>query len=492
MNLGEIKAFLGDRAEQARQNLDVKEQLREAGLQQAAKGLSLQGAVTGAFSSQTSIAIRVFNSSLSQSIELNQKKADLPAPKKQDSLFDFEEVATNVLRFVGGAIQKAAASGADEEKLLEMFGQARSGVIKGISLAEKDLEGFMSDEIRNGINSSQDLIEKGIERLQAQLLGNAEDPAESNVSQRVSQSVSASASEQGSILIRTRDGDEVSVNFESLRQFEFNRQALSEERLTQPVEPETPSLDRVTPQTSNEVAEFDETVKGVGNEAADQPVTNAEPKAEQPIVAERASVQAESEEAETSIDEASTETTTLSAEASYLFYDREEFSFSLQGELDEDELNAIGDLVFQVNELAETFFSGDVEQAFENALNLGFDEQELTGFALQLTRTEQVQVVQAYESVALYDRDVNEIPDAGRAAKPVSDYLEQMLSVFEQSKYALQGEADFDKLLSGIINQIEDVKTNDIIEAINQFRSFNQRLLNNLPSAVTSGAPNAS
>lgn len=492
MNLGEIKAFLGERSEQARQNLDVRQQLQEAGLQQAAKGFALQGTVTGAFSSQTSIAVRVFNASLSQSIELNQKKADLPAPKQKDSLFDFEEVATNVLRFVGGAIQKAAANGANEEKLLEMFDQARSGVLKGISLAENDLAGVMNDEIRNGIDSSQELIEKGIQRLQSQLLGGEEPVEESGTSARVTQSISASSSEQGSLTIRTRDGDEVSISFENLRQFELNRELISEERFTQPVEPE-PAIIESANTTSDAPAttevEAQQTTPVTPQQAQTAPATQQTAQAEERAQEDATDTAAQSREqlTESPAEQEQQSDTALSAEASYLFYERQDFSFSLKGELDEEELNAIGDLVFQVNDLAETFFSGDIEQAFDNALNLGFNEQELTGFALQLTRTEQVQVVQAYESVSLYDKDISELPDVGRAAKPISDYLERMLSVFEQSRNALQSGDDFDNLVNRIINRIEGVGTNDIVDAINQFHNFNQRLLNNLPGALTGG-----
>lgn len=58
MNIGEIKAFLGDKP-QANPSVSVQQQLREQGLQQAANGVVRQteGQSFG-FSSQTTVGIR--------------------------------------------------------------------------------------------------------------------------------------------------------------------------------------------------------------------------------------------------------------------------------------------------------------------------------------------------------------------------------------------------------------------------------------------------
>jgi hypothetical protein len=42
------------------------------------------------------------------------------------------------------------------------------------------------------------------------------------------------------------------------------------------------------------------------------------------------------------------------------------------------------------------FFNGDIETTFKQALELGFDEQELSSFALQLTKIENTEVIKAY------------------------------------------------------------------------------------------------
>jgi len=76
------------------------------------------------------------------------------------------------------------------------------------------------------------------------------------------------------------------------------------------------------------------------------------------------------------------------------------FSFTVEGELDEGEMSALTDLFAQVNDIAETFYGGDVEAAFEQAMAVGYDQNELAGFAANMTQTQTVAVTQAYVGVA--------------------------------------------------------------------------------------------
>lgn len=92
-----------------------------------------------------------------------------PAEKvKPESLFDFEEVAKNVLQFVKGAIKTAQAEGADNDKLSTMFEQARKGVEQGIGEAVDELKesDLFNDEIEQGINQSRELIFDGIDEFE--------------------------------------------------------------------------------------------------------------------------------------------------------------------------------------------------------------------------------------------------------------------------------------------------------------------------------------
>lgn len=69
--------------------------------------------------------------------------------------------------------------------------------------------------------------------------------------------------------------------------------------------------------------------------------------------------------------------------------------FSVEGELDEEELRALTDLLQQVGGIAEQFFDGDLSRAFELATELSVDRNEIASFDLALTmnRTEVAQTI---------------------------------------------------------------------------------------------------
>ena len=428
MNVGEIKAFVSEQkpavAEQKAPedpNKAIKKQLQQDGLRQAAEFQQRQTAMVSVSSSQTTIGLKVYSSSMEQQVTVDGQrgkfaKDDTSDKEKETSLFDFEEVAKNVMRFVGGVIQGAARGGADEEKLGNLFSQAREGVSRGIAMAEKDLGGLMNDDISTGIDRSRSLIENRINALEADLLGiqNEDQLAAGGVASALN--VNSSNSESASLTIRTRDGDEVQLSFESLRAYQYASQ-----------------------QTVAYTTE-----QGQGGEGNGY----------QNVVA--------------------TDST------SYSYFDRQGISFSLKGELDEGELTAIADLVESVNDLADTFFGGDLDKAFEKALELGFDDQELTGYALQLNRTQQTEVVKTYGAIQHY-RDGSESGSHGDEAKPVAQYLNKMLNVFDSARQQLTSGEDFNTLINGLINEMKDVQVPDLVTAINRFHSFNQRLLDAMP-----------
>lgn len=417
MNVGDIKAGSSDQKPAIKLEQNIRSQLREDGLRQAAEFQQKYSGTVSVTSSQTTVGLRVYSDSLNRQLNIDGKSPQLTTPNKQDdepaSLFDFEEVARNVLRFVGGVIRGAADSGANEEELNNLFSQAREGVERGISQAQRDLGGFLNDEISTGIENSRELINSEIDELEADIFGRQQ----FGVAESLTNELFASASQDGSLSIRTRDGDEVRISFESIRQ--VNQYQSSQYSYQQ----------------------------NDGNENGTGTGTNASLYVEQ--------------------------------SQGIQFYQYDGFSFSVEGNLDEAELDAIADLVRQADELAREFFDGDIDLAFEKALELGFDEEELAGFALQLTQRQEVEVVQTYESVSQYNDDEN---SQQASINPIADYLSSVLNVFDVGRAQLASENDLNSLLNTVVSQIEEVQVPDLISAINRFHNFNQRLLDNVPS----------
>src|SRR5690606_10448912 len=74
------------------------------------------------------------------------------------------------------------------------------------------------------------------------------------------------------------------------------------------------------------------------------------------------------------------------------------FSLSIEGDLSEDELGAINDLLGRVNDLAGQFFNGNLDTAFNQAMNMGYDAEQIGSFSLNLAQAEIQQVTQAYQT----------------------------------------------------------------------------------------------
>ncbi|WP_166422779.1 DUF5610 domain-containing protein [Paraglaciecola sp. 20A4] len=467
MNINEIKAFMREKPAHLGEANSLQNRLRDSGLEQASALNEDKASLSGTSASKSLFGAQVLTNALNHSVSLGIIKPELRVPQKaeqesdNESLFNFEEVARNVLNFVGGAIKNAQGKGADDKALESLFNQASSGVLKGIGMAKKDLAGVMNDDISEGISRSQELIDAGLQKLRESIFGNTEEVSNSAASKvALENQVSYQRRDTGELSIRTLDGDEVNIRFEDLKGFELNQKSLIEkdnqEVFKQPVEPPTAGGAATTPQMSS--------INSASEESVAEKVESSESTLSPDNLSQGESV-------------ASTKVSTVTH---FEHFNSNALSFTVEGELDEDELKAIGSLVSDVSDLADEFFHGDIESAFNQALKLGYDEKELTGFALQLTRQEQTQSIQAYESVSHFSED-DPRGDPNKTVKPVAHYLDKMLDVFEESRQKLESGEQYDDLINGLINQMGDVHTPDLISAIQRFHSFNQKLLNGLP-----------
>lgn len=121
----------------------------------------------------------------------------------------------------------------------------------------------------------------------------------------------------------------------------------------------------------------------------------------------------------------------------------QQFSFSIEGELSEDELAAINDLLSDVTDLASVFYSGDVEGAFEQAVALGYDDEQIASFSLNLT---QVSVQKATQQYGAHQSNNNGL---GRTLAPVGEFVKGLQSALETIKQF----DDQRQLLLSLLNQ---------------------------------------
>ncbi|NPA71411.1 MAG: hypothetical protein GXO35_01155 [Gammaproteobacteria bacterium] len=81
----------------------------------------------------------------------------------------------------------------------------------------------------------------------------------------------------------------------------------------------------------------------------------------------------------------------------------ESFAFSVEGDLNEAELNAIFNVFEQVDKLANNFFDGNIEKALAQANALNIDYGQLESFKLNLTQTESLSTSYQQAAVSEYE-----------------------------------------------------------------------------------------
>ena len=114
-------------------------------------------------------------------------------------------------------------------------------------------------------------------------------------------------------------------------------------------------------------------------------------------------------------------------------YASEKLSYSIEGDLDEDELSAIEDLVGKINNVSASFFEGDVQAAFEQAHQLGFDTHELASYSMSVRETQQTRVTSAYRTVEQLN-DNNPRADFEPMLQPLKNFLNDFSEAFQQTE----------------------------------------------------------
>ena len=339
------------------------------------------------------IAAKVMGNKLADTLSMPESKKNGP-----DSLFDFEEVAKNVLGFVKGAVLKAQGEGADHDKLESMLDQARKGIAIGIEEAEKELEesGLLTEEVSEGIAKSEELMSKGLDDLSDSLFSAATPSNEifSNYRQASQYSLSNGAQ----LSIKTLDGDEINITFNS----DFSQS------------------------------------KAMAFQSNDQEA--------------RFSSQS-------------------SASFSY------GFSLEVNGELDEQEQEAINALMADLQGVSDAFFDGDIDEAFDKALDLNMDTSQLAAFSMNLQQTESMSSVKQYQrnipgqDLAEQLKPINEgLGRAREQAKPlnIESELVSLLEWLNKDKEQVDKLLEYSRTVFEQYSLLETQKTNKADKEINR------------------------
>ncbi|WDE09816.1 DUF5610 domain-containing protein [Thalassomonas haliotis] len=400
LNKGQGKAQVAGDGEHKADKLSARQDEVSAGVSSQHKlRLGVQSLMSALKSNVTLGDSFNFTFESRQSVQLTEKQTrQLDKMEVEPFSFDFEAVAENVMEFVSSGIMLAKADGANDDKLADMLSQARSGIEQGFGMAREELDGLglMTEELEQGINKSYDLLQSDLDDFEEELFGsenvgagNAVNPDNGALaaSGLRSQQLNMLEQEQGTINIRTRDGDKINIHFGSL--MTLDQQSMQQQGMF-----------------SREIS----------------------------------------------------------------FSQSQSFSLQIEGELDDEELEAISSLVQDIGKLADNFFSGDIEKAWQQANELGFDDQQVAQVSLDFQEVKQVAVTEHYGRVP----QQHESPFA-----TLSPYLKDLESAASLADNLFEGN-NLKELMSGVAEQLLTGADDALNNSSEQFVNFNQRLLDAL------------
>ncbi|HUE94856.1 DUF5610 domain-containing protein [Pseudomonas sp.] len=156
---------------------------------------------------------------------------------------------------------------------------------------------------------------------------------------------------------------------------------------------------------------------------------------------------------------------------------------SVEGELDEQERAALEKLFGQVQELSNKFYSGDLSGAFDRAMALEMDGEQLASMSLRLTQTSIRQATDAYSAVA---------EQGGQAASAVNasllDYAQSLLEALRSANQVSEdGKGSLLDLLKGGFSLDERFDNKRLEKA----ERLNSRLLEGLQPLLDAPQPAA-
>lgn len=102
------------------------------------------------------------------------------------------------------------------------------------------------------------------------------------------------------------------------------------------------------------------------------------------------------------------------------------FRFSVRGELDQGEIDALQNLIQDVSLIADDFFDGDVQAAFEQASEFQMDKTELAAMRLTLKQTEEYSSVAAYQQVQGYEQTNQNVAGDKKLGHMINGIQEQV------------------------------------------------------------------
>lgn len=131
----------------------------------------------------------------------------------------------------------------------------------------------------------------------------------------------------------------------------------------------------------------------------------------------------------------------------YSSFEASGFSLSVDGDLNEAEMAALEDLFNQVNDVADSFYDGDMETAFNMALELTSDPDQIAQFSLNLRQSEVV----GYQSTGYQAPGYETVGLPRGLAMPLQDHANGVRGAVDTAR-AFQNPLD---LVQNLMDQLD-------------------------------------
>jgi hypothetical protein len=165
--------------------------------------------------------------------------------------------------------------------------------------------------------------------------------------------------------------------------------------------------------------------------------------------------------------------------------------FSVNGDLNEEELEAIYKVFDQVDKLANNFFDGNIEEAFQQAKDLDIDFGQIKNLSLEVTQTEtrvsSSQQASAYQNVqdASNEEQLEEDDSQNGNVANLSGYIQDWQDIINTlDEQFANARSTFDEIFAGILGPRVGDETKSAEENRNSFFDSFKEFHDDLAAAV--------
>lgn len=131
----------------------------------------------------------------------------------------------------------------------------------------------------------------------------------------------------------------------------------------------------------------------------------------------------------------------------------ERFAFSVEGDLNEDELKAVFDVFEQVDKLANQFYEGNIENALQEGMKMELDFGQLQGMQLNMTQT-QVMMNRQQQAVAAEYGQASGEAKSGATVAELPEYLQKWQQAIDSlDQWFKDAQGAWNELMAGVTAQ---------------------------------------